>query len=188
MTSERRKALLARQRELKARKRRRRGVWLAILVLLLLLLLLLVDCRCAQPPVVVVEPVVAPVVVVPVEAAEAVPVRPRLPRMDRPAYTLDAPDPIPWLESFHLQVAARSPRLAECFIGAERPGRLKWTASVDPVEGHATGHALEPVLLGEELTRQQRSCVEGVLSAPLYKLEVDEARATPSRVGMVIEF
>ena len=186
--AERRTALLARQKEIKARKRRRRRLWIAILVILLLLLLLLMDCRCAQPPGEVVQPVVAPVVEEPVEVPEPIPVYAPIPRIDRPEVALKAPDPIPWLESFHLQVGARSPRLSECFIGAERPGRLKWTASVDPVEGLVTGHTLEPVLLGDELTRQQRGCVEGVLSDPLYTLEVEEARATPSRVGMVIEF
>ena len=75
------------------------------------------------------------------------------------------------------------------FVGADRPGRLKWTAAMAPVDGRVSEHTLEPTVAEEVLTKQQKTCVIGVLSEPPYRLDVGEGkRATPSRVGMVIEF
>ena len=176
-----------RQRIVQARARRRqRQVLLALLAVLLLSLLLLLDCRCTRepPP----EPAPEPVMPVPAEEPEAtLPRHPPIQRMDRPEYTSEVPEPLAWLDSFRMQVAARSPRLAECFVGAERPGRLKWTASVDPLEGKVSEHQLEPVLTTDALTATQRACAVDVLSEPSYTL-VGEGRATPSRLSMIIEF
>jgi hypothetical protein len=108
--------------------------------------------------------------------------------MDRPDYATPPPDPMPWIASFRLQVSARSPRLAACFVGAPRPGALKWTASVEPGTGRVSDHTLEPALESDPLTAEQKACLLAVLSDPPYRLAVEGARATPSRVSVAIEF
>lgn len=166
---------------------RRRRRWWALLALLLLLLLLLVRCP-DDPPVEDVgaaEPSGVPVAEVPPPAPE--PEAPPIPRRPRPSYASDAPETLPWLASFRMQVSARSPRLAACFVGAERPGRLKWTAAIEPGHGRVSDAAIEPTLQSDTLTSEQRTCVLGVLADPPYRLEGD-GRDTPTRVGMVIEF
>lgn len=162
------------------------------MVIALLLLLLLRDCSCAPvaaPPVAVPPGPPAPA---PAEPAAAEPATPpstgRIPRRDRPTFDSELLEPLPWLAAYRLQVSARSPRLAECFVGAQRPGTLKWTASVEPDQGRVSEQTLEPTLLSDELTRQQRTCAFEVLSSPDYQLESAEERSTPVRVGMVIEF
>jgi hypothetical protein len=170
-----------------ARDRRRWG-WLLLLLLILLLWLLLPEC--AAPP----EPLAPPapassVQLAPAEApAPPEPPPPPLPRRARPSFDSEPPETLPWVSAFRMQVAARSPRLAECFVGVARPGRLKWTAAVEPVHGQVSDHTLEPTLQSDALTQQQRDCVLGVLSDPPYRLHAGEERSTPSRVGMVIEF
>lgn len=169
---------------------RRRGCLLILLILLILLLIRL--CACAPPP----EPEVPAPVPVPTGPAPVPepppppprPPTPRLPRTDRPEFVAAPPEPVPWLASFRLQVAARSPRLATCFEGSERPGRLKWTTSVEPGDGHVSEHAIEPMLRTDDLTAAERACVTGVLSDPPYRLDGAEPRSTPHRVGLVIEF
>ncbi len=185
---------LERHRRATPRKRStRRWRWLlALLILLLLLLLLLRNCSCGTeasgPP-----PVDEPASPLPgadepeVTPPEAPPNH-RVARRDRPEYALEQPEPLPWITAFRLQVAARSPRLAECFVGAHRPGTLKWTAEVEPIHGRVSDHTLEPTLLSDALTRPQRACALEVLSDPPYTLEAGSPRSTPSRVGIVIEF
>jgi hypothetical protein len=107
---------------------------------------------------------------------------------DRPAFAGPAPDPLPWLAAFRLQVAARSPRLAECFVGAPRPGALKWSAAVEPRAGRVSDPSLEPTLSTEALTPTQRACALAVLSDPAYRLDAGSGPSTPSRVSLVIEF
>ncbi len=160
-----------------------------VLALLLLLLLLLRDCSCAEP---VVEPPAEGAIGIagpPVELAP-VPEPPagRVERRDRPEYATAPPEPLPWLASFRMQVGARGPRLAECFVGAERPGALKWTTSVEPSSGRVSDHTLEPTIGRDPLTTEQRACVLGVLTSPPYQLEAGAEDATPTRVGMAIEF
>lgn len=167
--------------------RDRRRWWLLVLLVVLLLWALLPDCAHEEPP-----PALALGIPVSVPAQSepiAEPPEPpkRVGRRDRPAFDSETPDLLPWIVSLRMQVAARSPRLAQCFIGVERPGRLKWTASVEPQGGLVSDHSLEPTLQSDELTEQQRICVIGVLSEPPYRLPSDE-RSTPSRVSMVIEF
>ena len=157
------------------------------LLLLLLLLLLLVCVRAPSPPAVPPTLSVEPAAVARALPAPEPPVAP-VARKARPRFESKAPEPLPWLASFRLQVAARSPRLAECFAGAARPGALKWTAAVEPRHGHVSDHTVEPTLSSDELTGTQRACVLAVLSAPPYQLEADAPPSTPSRVGMVIEF
>lgn len=172
---------------------RRRRWWLLLLLLLLLLLALLRTCSCSQVapepelPERVVGSVSAPAEAAVVEPAPLVQ-RGRITRQDRPEFQSALPEPLPWLAAFRMQVSARSPRLAECFVGAARPGALKWTALVEPAAGRVSEQSLEPTLLSDALTRQQRLCVQGVLAEPPYALETAGERSTPSRVGLVIEF
>ncbi len=163
--------------------------WLIVLLLLLILGALLRDCSCNPPPPPV-EPAPCPTGVVPSEPAEPEPVPDKgtMGRKDRPEFQAEPPKPLPWLAAFRMQVAARSPRLAACFVGVQQPGRLKWSTAVEPAQGLVSAHTLEPMLLSQELSRKERECVLAVLSDPPYQLQIDEERSTPSRVGLVIEF
>lgn len=87
-----------------------------------------------------------------------------------------------------MQVSARSPQLARCFEGAEAPGQMRWTTTVDVVEGGVSSHGLEPMLLTQELSPSERECVLQALSEPGYTLTVEDPPATPPRVSLVIEF
>ncbi len=177
------------QRRLEQKRARKRRIWLGFLLLLLLLLLLLSRCSCTQePPVLPGEEAVGPALIEEaLEPEEPLPRVAPVERVDRPEYRSELPEPLPWLDAFRMQVAARSPRLGQCFIGAERPGRLRWTASVEPLEGSVSEHQLEPMLQGDALTQKQRTCAIGVLSDPPYTLE-GPGRSTPSLLSMVIEF
>jgi hypothetical protein len=171
-----------------ARRRRRRIALLVVLALLLLLLIRLCSCAEEPPPPPAPEPVGASE---PATSAEVQAVEPlaggRVDRRDRPALANEVPDALPWLAAFRMQVAARSRSLASCFVGVSRPGRLKWSALVEPSTGLVSEPTLEPILESDSLTREQRACVLGALADPPYRLEGDE-RATPSRVSLVIEF
>ncbi len=123
-----------------------------------------------------------------VEATPDAPLSGRIPRKDRPAFVNNAPESLLWVASFRLQVAARGARLAQCFVGAERPGAIKWTASVEPVSGRVSDHVLEPAHESEPLTAEQKGCVIAVVSDPPYRLEGGGVRATPQRVAVAIEF
>ncbi len=186
------RAELARRRALvDLPQKKRRWPWV-VLAILAALLLLLSDCTCAEPPVEeepTGPPAEAPTPVETVETPTKRPIAPgRIGRIDRPEYEGEVPAPLPWILAFQRQVEARSPRLAACFVGAERPGRLKWTAAVAPETGRVSDHTLEPTVADETLTRAQKRCVIAVLSDPVYDLEAAGERATPSRVAMVIEF
>lgn len=194
MKGRRSQALVARREELRAeiaRRRRsaggeqKRRPWRWVPLLLLLLL----RCRELPPQA---PPEAPPQAAAPAGPAASppapVPPAARVARRDRPDYANVAPEPLPWLASFRLQVAARSPRLAECFVGASRPGALKWTAAVEPSRGRVSDQTLEPTLSSDALTSTQRDCVLDALSEPPYRLEAGEARSTPSRVALVIEF
>ena len=163
--------------------RRRRWPWL---VLLLLLLLLVPDCQCREPapgaPPPTPTPSLGPA------GSEPLPVPARQPRAARPGFQTPTPEPMTWVESFHLQVSARAPRLSACFVGAVTPGTLRWSTAVTPSTGRVGDHELEPVLTGAELSREQRDCVLGVLSEPAYQVSSADAPATPVRVGLVLEF
>lgn len=94
-----------------------------------------------------------------------------------------------WLDAFRLQVAARSPRLAECFQGTERPGALRWACAVNPDSGAVSDQSLEPLGASVELTREQRACLVRVLASPPYKsLTTSTGQPLPNRVSMIIEF
>ncbi|MFT5586748.1 MAG: hypothetical protein ACI9VR_004350 [Cognaticolwellia sp.] len=179
------------KRRLEERKRKQRKRRSRLLLLALLLLLLLVSrCNCVED----LQPAQGPSAPVPeltIEPStppEPLPIRLPIKRIERPAFETKAMDPLPWLASFRLQVSARSPRLADCFVGAERPGRLRWNAAVDPVRGQVSEQRLEPVSAWDTLTQEQTDCVKGVLAEPAYTLDHGGAPSTPSRVSMVIEF
>lgn len=182
-----RAAIARRRRAVADGPRRRRRRWLLLLPLLLLLLLLR-PCDAEPPPPGIAGPP-APEAVAPAAGPPAAepPVQ-RVPRRGRPPFQSAAPEPLPWLASFRLQVAARSTRLAACFVGVDRPGALKWTVAVEPRTGRVSDPTLEPTLSAETLTPAQRACALAVLSEPTYRLDAGEAPSTPSRVGMVIEF
>ena len=188
-----RSAFEARYPELVAAEKRRRTRRRQLLVLLavLLLLMLVPDCQCTEPP----EPMPEPVVethspgtaeAVPGEVASPAPTG-RISSKRRPTYETAPPQPLTWLDEFRIQVAARSPRLSDCFVGVARPGALKWSTAVEPALGRVSDHTIEPTLLTEPLTRQQKRCIIDVLSEPHYQLKADE-RSTPSRVSLLIEF
>ncbi len=190
------RAELARRRKAAGQKKKKKKTnrWWWLWVLLAILLWLLMpdcSCQCREPgaPVVAVTPP-APVAVPEPEpvAPPPAPITGRIDSTARPEFQSKPPPPLPWISAFRMQVAARSPRLSECFVGAPRPGTLRWTTSVEPGQGQVSEHVLEPALLSDALSQTQRDCVLRVLTDPPYTLSVGEARATPSRVGLVIEF
>jgi hypothetical protein len=177
------------------RERNRRRVRRAVTVALLLLLACLIRCECQQgppsPPPAKGEtqetleakpkpPVTAP--------ARREPLRAQVKRQPRATYEGEAQAPPNWLEDFRLQVAARSPRLAQCFTGTDRPGALRWTASVNPESGAVSDHEAEPVGPGPELRREQRDCVIRTLSNPPYRLSAKQKQELPTRISLVLEF
>jgi hypothetical protein len=175
------------------RRRLRRGILTALLLLLLLL-----RCECDPPA----PPPPAPP---PPEEPPAPPAPAPKPKAAAPAHKRRPlkvhVEPQPrapmngggraapgWLTEFRLQVAARSQRLAQCFRGAEGPGALRWTTSVNPESGAATDHELEPVGPHADLSREQRDCVVQVLTQPPYRIGAPRDQALPDRVSLLIEF
>jgi hypothetical protein len=93
-----------------------------------------------------------------------------------------------WVDDFRLQVAARSPRLAECFVGLDKPGALRWTAAVNAKSGAVADHQIESVPPSPELQRGQHDCVVRILSNPNYTLRALQEEALPKSIALVIEF
>jgi hypothetical protein len=177
-------------RRARARRRLRRALGVALLLLLASFL----RCECGQP-----EPAEAPKVEVKgpeeIKVERLVPPPPRkqplraqLAPQARASYQGPERASAAWIDEFRLQVSARSPRLAQCFTGSDRPGALRWTASVNPRSGAASDHELEPVGAGAELRREQRECVVRALSSPPYRLTALQEESLPQRVSLVIEF
>lgn len=196
-----RRALAARKAELRARlaekrppKKRRRWPWLLLLLLLLLL-------RCEEEPPPPLAPAAGPSSRAPASAKSVPSIAPasarpkprrrrRLKRIRtdaRPEYARGAAQPTPWLPSFRLQVAARSPRLARCFEGQREPGALRWTARIDPAAGTAADHAFEVVDGGLVLRKEAKACLTAALTRPTYRL-APEGPTEPVRVTLMIEF
>ncbi len=176
----------------KARRRRiRRAIGIAIGVLLLLLIRC--DCGPGVPPEGPKVEAPAPKELKPKKTV-TVRVGPKKPlqgdgtKQNRGGLGIGAPAAPTWIDQFQVQVAARSPRLALCFTGIDRPGALRWSASVNPQSGAVSDHELEPVGQSSELSTEQRECVVRVLSSPVYKLTAPEKEALPNRVSLVIEF
>jgi hypothetical protein len=173
--------------------RRRRRLALAVPPLLLIAALLRCDCERT-------EPVKVQAQVETKTAPEKTP-KPRLPRKSgpaplagevdrrpRPGYETKAQLPPDWIDEFRLQATARSPRLAQCFEGTDRPGALRWVAALNPETGTVSDQELEPVGPRSGLTSEQRVCVARALSSPGYRLSAPPAQPFPERVSLVIEF
>jgi hypothetical protein len=109
-------------------------------------------------------------------------------RQPRAHFANGAPTSPAWLAAFQLQVSARSPRLAACFTGSDRPGALRWTASLDPKSGAVSDHAFEPVGATAELSPAQRACAVKALSDPAYRLRSPTLQELPTRIALVIAF
>lgn len=184
-----------RKRAFKERKNKRPSrLWLLVLAAILALLALLCCNPCTPPP----EPVAEVEIVLPAPPEEA-PAEPptttpplpgldRIPRQPRPAIPVRPPGPPSWLDAFRMQVTARSPQLAACFEGSEFPGQMRWTTSVEAVQGSVSQHQLEPMLDTRALSADERACLLGVLSRPRYDLVTGDEPSTPQRVGLVIQF
>ncbi len=203
---ERRRALKAQMKAMRAQvraqvaelpavkqARQRKTIRRAVTLTVIAILLMMIRCDCGdgapgkkEPEVAEVDPKQKP------DAGVKVP--PKKPlvgkgtRVNRGAFGVAAPPPPTWIDEFQIQVAARSTRLAECFKGVERPGALRWAASVNGKSGAATDHEFELIGSVDDLTAEQRECLIKVLSYPPYKLTAPEKEALPNRVGMVIEF
>lgn len=160
---------------------------LAKLLLAMLLLLLLLLWRCtpevpAPPP----EAPACPTAPSEIHRVEWTPLAP-IPRAGRPALRVETPARAEWLDALRLQVGARSPRVASCFVGVESPGRLRWTALLHLEGGLVTNNTLAPALTRAEITAEQRACVLSALSSPPYRLSADPA-TPPTRVSLILEF
>lgn len=177
-------------RRAQARRRVRRGLLAAGFLAVVLLL----RCQCERPPpvsLVASTPVVRPAAAKAkptAPTAKPPPLRAHVERQPRGHFANPAPTAPSWLDAFQLQVSARSPRLAACFSGADRPGALRWTASLDPKSGRVGDHAFEPVGSTAELTPAQRACAVKVLSSPTYKLSDSALHGIPARIALVIAF
>lgn len=204
---ERRRALKAMMREQKAAARalvaanplvrdarRKRWIRRGVVSSLLVLLLLFIRCDCGEGP--LPEPAVADAgVAEKVVKPKPPPPQVKLPPLDgklnaqpRPSMAPASPGGPAWLEEFRIQVAARSPRLSQCFTGTERPGALRMSTAVNPQAGTLADLELEPVGVGIDLTQEQRECVSAALTKPAYKLKAPGAEGLPDRVSLVIEF
>jgi len=178
----------------RARRRRRRAITAGIIIALILLLLR-IDCADGPAP----EPVASVGDVVEDPVRPKAPSSPKPKRKKRPldgklegsgraGFDVDAQPPPPWLAQFRLQVAARSPRLAACFNGAERPGALRWSALVHARSGRVTESEVEPVFRGVTLEDKQLDCLIKGLSGQPYVLDDPDPEAAPRRVSLIFEF
>ncbi len=175
--------------------RRRRRLALAVPPLLVIAALL--RCDCERQPAKLPEPVQAQAGPKAPPAAPAPrPPRPRgraplageVDRRPRPGYQTGAQPPPTWIDEFRLQATARSPRLAQCFEGTDRPGALRWVAALNPETGSVSDQDLEPVGPHTALTVEQRACVARALATPGYRLTRPPNQPFPERVSLVIEF
>ena len=173
----------------KIRNRRRVFRLVALLVILIFLLLIRCDCGPAKPHVPqVVEP--TPVEKEMPDAGVQKPVfKTTVKTLPRDSYENKKLLGASWLEQFQMQVVARSPRLAQCFVGVDRPGALRWTCALNADTGVASDHELEP--LGNntgQLSKTQEACVVEALSKPAYTLTNVPKEGLPQRIGFVLEF
>jgi len=180
------------------KRRRRRRIRNGIAAALAVLFVLLWRCDCAKPP----PP--APVVEKQEVKKEPPPPPPLVKPGVKPKKKLEAemasklrgsyggeeraaPS---WVDDFRLQVAARSVRLASCFTGIDKPGALRWTASVNPESGAVSDHELEALASTMPIWPREKTCLIGALSNPPYKISgaPPVKEGIPNRVSIVIEF
>ncbi len=96
-----------------------------------------------------------------------------------------------WLGDFHLQVAARSPRLAACFRGVAESDALQWSAGVESLSGTVVEGTVTPLSETAPLTWAEQDCVQDVFATPAYTLSAGpdpEGRSLPTRVRLLLEF
>jgi hypothetical protein len=175
--------------------RRRRSQRRALLGALILLLLIFVRCDCDPQPTpartpgeVAVEVLDAGVKTPAPALLKRAPTKVRIAPSVRPGYQPGAQQAPSWLDDFRMQVAARSPRLALCFQGADRPGALRWSVALNPASGSVSDHNFEPVG-GADLSTAQLTCLQRTLSEPGYRVTIqDGVQSLPARVSLVIEF
>lgn len=176
----------------KARSKRR--LRRAAALVLLALIALFARCECQPAPAAEVEAIApepetpAPLPEQKVKAPRPGPLHAGAKKLPRARFATEAREAPPWMDEYRIQVAARSPRLARCFDGADRPGALRWVASVNPGSGAVSEHELEPVGEAGDIGRDQRECLLAALSSPPYRLTAPGQQALPDRVGLVIEF
>lgn len=207
---ERRRALATVRDEVRARidehpevararwqRRRRRAIAAAVLALLLALLS---RCECATPapppappaaPVAAGAPAPPPPPQQPAKPSKRPPTIAPIATSPRAAFDVDSRAPPPWLVQLRLEVAARAPRLAQCFAGAEVPGALRWTASVNPSAGTVADSVLEGNTAAVVITARQRACLSAALQDPPLHLAPSAAgpsEALTTRVSLVVEF
>lgn len=174
----------------KARRRRRQ----LALLLAILLLLLLFRCECdeaplaPEPPAEVEAPVVEKKPTTRKGIKKPLTLEGTVEKSERD--TIDVPDlpPPAWLAQFRLQAAARSPRLAACFVGVEKPGALRWSALVHARSGRVSESVVEPVFRGGTVTDTQLACLIAALSDPPFSLDEPDREAAPRRVSLIFEF
>ena len=180
----------------RAKQRRRRMQQLALVLLVILLLLLLrLDCTdvpstasVSQPAAVEIEPKAAELPKKPLPRKPQLKLVGQIKASDRASMALESLEPPPWLPQFRLQVAARSPRLASCFDGAERSGALRWSALVHARAGRVTESVVEPVFRGVNLEEAQLDCLVKGLSELPYVLDEPDPQAAARRVSLIFEF
>lgn len=176
------------------RSRRRRVLWLCLLLMLLLLLWSRCSCEAPLPEERQLQDAGVAITVrqaPPPPATKARALSGRVRAQARPALQTQTNPSPPWLQEFRLQVAARSPRLAQCFSGIPQPGALRWTTLVDDKTGRVADHSLDVVGADAGLTSSARVCVLETLANPPYRIEAvvgQQERALPSRVSLLIEF
>lgn len=175
--------------------RRRRRLRTAAAVAVLSVLALLSRCACATPPPPP-EPVVEAPAPTPTPPPKPAPKPKRKPlqgkteKTDRGAYPGEPRAQASWVDDYRLQVAARSSRLSACFTGIDKPGAIRWTASLNPERGTVSDHDLEALAASSPIWKKERECLIQALSNPPYKLpaEAAEAEGLPKRMSIVIEF
>jgi hypothetical protein len=189
--------------EARARRAAGRNRVIAVVVAVLVLLWLLRRCdNEPSAPVIVAEAPVCPTV----PECPTGPVKPKpkpkpasstkAPRKDvtvaqpRDLFAVPQLRTPPWLTALRLQVSARSLVLARCFTGAERPGALRFTASVTPSSGQLADVVVEGLAGGPPLSESQRQCAATTLSQPPYRLPIVGEREVDiaTRVSLVLEF
>jgi hypothetical protein len=174
-------------RRARARKRNRRLAIASVLILLACLM----RCECERtppPPAAAVAPPPKKVPPKPSPPVRAQKIEATMKTQRRGEYPSQPRSTESWVDEYRLQVAARSARLAQCFSGAERPGALRWTASVNAESGAVSDHELEGVAATLALSTTQRDCLLRALSNPNYRLRTKIPEGLPTRVSLVIEF
>lgn len=181
------------------KKTKRDSLIAALLIVIAIIVLLISRCSCTPPAVPQPDAQVQP-------SGSKAPVlrtvRPETPKaergkqgeLQRGQFTVRETAAPEWFEALRRQVLARSPRLSECFKGAERGGGARWSATFNPANGRVSDHSLLLINTTVTLSEEQESCLVDVLSSPQYSpVAVSTGRSQqvptqPLQIHMVIEF